>query len=158
MNIWTLTDTHFGHMNMCDFENRPLNFSDKILKNTKTVVRPEDILIHLGDFCIGQDEKWHKEFFSRVKVTSWLVLGNHDKKSMTWYLSHGWGMVCSSVLLKLYGKKILLSHHREELLPEGVINVHGHSHSKGVSDETHIALAIEKMGYAPGTLRKILGA
>lgn len=159
MKIWILTDTHFGHRNMINYENRPQDFSSLILRNTKETIGKQGVLLFLGDFCIGNDEMWHQNFFGRLnpRVMGWMVLGNHDKKNLTWYLDHGWDMVCFSLELKIHGKHLRFTHEREETLPEGVINVHGHSHSKGESDENHISLAIEKMKYGPEELRNILG-
>ena len=61
MRIWLTTDTHFGHSKMVEYCGRPENFSDRILENFK-VIKEHDILLHLGDFCIGNELMWHLQF------------------------------------------------------------------------------------------------
>lgn len=109
MKTWLTTDTHFGHFKMVQYCGRPADFSERILVNLGNSVKPGDLLIHLGDFCIGDDGVWHgrylEDFLPGVK--HWLVRGNHDRNSNTWYLGHGWDMVCDSFTLEMFGKRIL---------------------------------------------------
>lgn len=137
IKIWLTTDTHFGHAAMVPYCGRPIDFGEKILKNLE-VVGPDDVLIHLGDFCIGNDALWHAEFMKRVAGKKWLVKGNHDHKSNAWYLAHGWDMVCAKFQDKLFGKNILFSHvpTRETNIDSNLfiteifdINIHGHFHN-----------------------------
>ena len=55
INFWVMTDFHFGHKAMIELCGRPINFEDRILKGLK-IIKDEDILIFLGDICIGKDE------------------------------------------------------------------------------------------------------
>ena len=71
MRIWLTTDTHFGHQRMIEF-GRPQDFEVKIGKAISEVVKPEDVLIHLGDFCIGKDEYWHEFYFFYAKLFSFV--------------------------------------------------------------------------------------
>ena len=64
--IWIITDTHFNHDKMPLYCGRPVGFEEIIIKNLVRLIRPIDILIHLGDFCIGKDEEWHKRFLETV--------------------------------------------------------------------------------------------
>lgn len=127
MKIWLITDTHFGHEKMHEYCNRPIGFEDKIFSELEKI--PEsDLLIHLGDICIGKDEYWHT-VLAELPFKKWLIRGNHDGKSLSWYLSHGWDYVGDEIKLKLFGKKILLSHTPLPL-PDGFdINIHGHFHN-----------------------------
>lgn len=131
MKTWIISDTHFGHQNMISYCGRPANFDEIIIKNLKEKIpwQTDDVLIHLGDFCIGKDEKWHKEFFDSIpkSVKKVLVLGNHDKKSKTWYLRNGWDFVCDSFSTHHEGKYITFSHI--PIVGIQNINVHGHFHN-----------------------------
>lgn len=124
---WIITDTHFGHDKMVEYCGRPKNHSDLILKNL-AMIQTGDILIHLGDFCIGNDELWHKLFFEELSgVRKILVKGNHDRKSNNWYLTHGWDFVCDKFSDHFFGNYITFSH-----IPiNGIqnINIHGHFHN-----------------------------
>lgn len=177
MKIWLITDTHFGHDKIKTYCERPDNFEKTILKNLKKVLNHDDILIHLGDFCIGNDAKWHELFMSAVPCKKWLLLGNHDSKSSSWYLSHGWDFVGNSIQVSYFGKKILFSH-TPLAIGENDLMIHGHFHNtlhrllekQWVSKEEekrnekdlqmlssqHKLLAIEYTDYQPVLLEKFI--
>lgn len=166
MNVWVTTDTHLGHDAMVEYCGRPKNHSYLILKRHSEMVKPDDILIHLGDICIGNDALWHSNFMGCVPGRKWLVRGNHDKKSDTWYLSHGWDFVGYNILLRKFGIDILLSH-----IPVGGngydVNVHGHFHNSdhrrhepelsAIKTDRHILVAIENTNLMPVILRRVVG-
>jgi calcineurin-like phosphoesterase family protein len=128
MKIYLTTDTHFGHDKMGEYVGRPIGFEDKILKNLSRV--PEcDVMIHLGDVCIGQDERWNKLFLESVKCKKWLVLGNHDNKSISWYLKQGWDFVGDAIRMRVFGKNIVFSHTPIKDNGWFDINIHGHFHN-----------------------------
>lgn len=124
MKYWIISDTHFGHDNIKKYCNRPDDCDEQILKNLKNIPQ-DDILIHLGDFCLGNDEYWHKRFFEIVKCKAILVKGNHDKKSYSWYYKNGWNFVCEKFDFKHEGKYITFSHIPQKITN---INIHGHYH------------------------------
>ena len=136
MKIYVISDTHLGHDKLVELSGRPADFSDKILLNLERT--SGDLLIHCGDFCIGQDEQNHKLFMNATSgfKKRVLVRGNHDKKSDTWYLNHGWDMVCEIFWGNYFGKQIIFSHM--PIMKKNVgtfsphfppdINVHGHLH------------------------------
>ena len=137
MKIYLTTDTHFGHAKMKEYCGRPDGFENKILKNLEHLTS-DDLLIHLGDFCIGDDERWHNIFNMKVRARKWLILGNHDHKSNEWYLNHGWDFVGAKFQDRLFGKNILFSHTpvRYDKFASGMwssaafdINIHGHFHN-----------------------------
>jgi len=106
--IWITTDTHFGHSNMVPYCGRPEDFGEKILANLHKNIAPGDILIHLGDVCIGDDVIHHHSLeFHTDRVKRILIRGNHDRKSNSWYLSHGWDFVCETFSMKHLGKDII---------------------------------------------------
>ena len=159
MNYWIITDTHFGHTKMQEYCGRPKEFENKIIKNTLSACKPGDVLIHLGDICIGDDEKWHNLFTRHISAKRWLIRGNHDKKSSGWYMSHGWDCVADELLLDIFGKRILFSH-RPATIGIFNLNIHGHHHNTGhhPEDETtskHCLVFIEHE-YSPISLRKIV--
>lgn len=131
IKYWIITDTHFGHTKLHDYCNRPIGFEKQILQRLDRI-RKTDILIHLGDICIGNDAEWHCKFMECVVGKKWLLKGNHDRKSDTWYLTHGWDMVAESITLKRFGLTIALSH--KPLIDNGFdINIHGHFHNSPLS-------------------------
>jgi calcineurin-like phosphoesterase family protein len=108
--------------------HRPDNY-EKLLEKSLNRLTENDILIFLGDFCIGRDELMHNKYLVPLKCKKILVLGNHDHKSDSWYYNHGWDFVCRSFSGKYFGKKILFSHIPKLYnLEEYDMNIHGHLH------------------------------
>jgi len=164
MNYWIITDTHFGHDIMIECCERPLKFENQIMSNIAKAVKDNDILIHLGDICFGKDEYWHNEL-QKIHCKKWLVKGNHDSKSVAWYLAHGWDFVCNSFTLNIFGGDILFSHRPEE--DNGFfLNIHGHFHNTDYQThepelavlltEKHILLALEYNNYLPYNLKSVV--
>lgn len=126
MKIYIISDTHFGHKKIVEYCGRPENHSEILLENLQKL--PKDaILIHLGDICIGDDKAWH-ESISNLEYKKILVKGNHDHRSLSWYMSHGWDFACDSLTMSLHKHNILFSH-KPKRIHDGIINVHGHLHN-----------------------------
>lgn len=133
INTWFISDTHFGHKNIIEYEkeSRPFDtveeMNECIVDRWNSVVRDNDIVLHLGDFCFGQK---NLEIAKRLNGKKRLVLGNHDTYPSASYLESFeklYGMV--------YWKGCVLSHmpvHSNGLGSRWFLNVHGHLHSKRV--------------------------
>lgn len=126
--FWIVTDTHFGHDAMEYYCGRPVDFSSRLMGNLGMIPK-EDILIHLGDICIGNDSSWHEVMSENIKCRRILVRGNHDSKSNNWYLNHGWDFVCEKFVLEHLGRKIVFSH-QPTILECNDMNIHGHFHNQ----------------------------
>lgn len=157
MNIWLITDTHFGHEGlMCPEAGRPKDYAARIRRSLGRI--PADaVLIHLGDVCIGDDAEHHYNHIAPLACKKWLVRGNHDKKSVGWYLEHGWDFVADAIVLNAFGEWIMFSH--EPLAYEG-LNICGHLHlhrPEPNGDKTRrIVLRLETDGYQARPLRAVL--
>ena len=82
MKYWIITDTHFGHNKIKEYCNRPDDYEYRILDNLNKCVKPDDVVIHLGDFAFYKIDYWAEKYNWVLKgACSWLILGNHDKKS-----------------------------------------------------------------------------
>jgi calcineurin-like phosphoesterase family protein len=82
-NIYFTADTHFGHANIIKYCHRPfLNKSEMdqvLLDNINSLVQPNDILYHLGDFAFGDPIFYRKQ----IKCKNiFFIYGNHDKNIM----------------------------------------------------------------------------
>lgn len=156
----TMADTHLGHERMKELCDRPDDFESQILSGVKKHTHDNSVLIHLGDFCFYREEYWHKTFMDAVKGRKWLVRGNHDKKSITWYLEHGWECVVDQMALNLFGKKILLSHKPVEDVSQFDINIHGHHHNNRHHPEDVVSIkhlcVYPEHDYIPIPLRSLL--
>ncbi|MGD9697501.1 metallophosphoesterase [Acinetobacter sp.] len=128
MNYWITTDTHFGHDIITKWAGRPENHERLILKRLKSNVTEKDILIHLGDVSFKNHVYWHELLMEIPTKRKYLLRGNHDKKSIDWYLERGWDFVADMLSLKIYGKIIVFSHM--PVIDNGYdLNIHGHFHN-----------------------------
>lgn len=132
-NTWFISDTHFGHSNILQFESEARPFKcleemhEVMIERWNSVVRDNDTVYHLGDFCFGRKNLVIAE---RLRGKKKLVLGNHDTYPSSDYLKY---------FDKLYGvifwKRCVLSHmpiHIGEHNARWNLNVHGHLHSKKI--------------------------
>lgn len=62
--VFFTSDTHFNHTNIIQFCQRPFKNADEmnevIMANWSNVVGKDDIIFHLGDFCLGESAEWSK--------------------------------------------------------------------------------------------------
>lgn len=121
------TDTHFGHDNLIKHNMRPPYFTEIVLQNINRSLRKDDILIHLGDVSFECDYVWTDQI-SKMNGRHWLVKGNHDRQTNTWYMDHGWDFVADSFSMSYFGLNILFSHIPQK---DGGfdLNIHGHFHN-----------------------------
>lgn len=156
MKYYIISDTHFNHDEIIEYCNRPVDHENKMLSALRAINHSGNILIHLGDLALGNEkiacEKINQEFHQR-KI---LILGNHDSKSASWYMEHGWSFVCESFKLKYCGKVICFSHKPQSWDGDWEINVHGHLHNLGHRDneykdlkQWHRLYSPELMDYKP---------
>jgi len=129
--IWLLPDPHLGHSYLVKKNIRPAGFEEQIIKFIKTHVLFYDVLICLGDFTFFGKNEYTEKFAEASKCTKWLTRGNHDERSIHWYLSHGFNMVADEIKLTIYGKVVLLSHIPIVNRNDFDICIHGHLHSDG---------------------------
>ena len=164
MKIWLTTDTHFGHTKLIEY-GRISNFEEKIKKGLRENIKPEDLLIHLGDVCIGNDAE-HNHWFDCLGCKRYLIIGNHDRKSISWYLDNGWTAVGSRIDIELFGKKICFTHQPVAWDGYFDINIHGHFHDTDhrrfepefnrILSGYNKLLALEKTNYQPVLLEKFI--
>jgi calcineurin-like phosphoesterase family protein len=155
---WITSDTHFLHKKVCDFCNRPYNFGALITKYWQHLIKPEDIVYHLGDVIFG-NKKELEYFIKDLPGTKVLVRGNHDKShSDNFFIGAGFDIVCKEI----HVKNFILSH-KPVLIDEGKINIHGHFHNMSKSHwepnlvsvltDRHYLYSLENAKYKPGILK-----
>lgn len=164
--IFIISDTHFSHANIIKYCNRPFNdieeMNETIINNWNDVVGKNDIVYHLGDFALCNNEL--KELVSRLNGKIYLIKGNHDRKTMTFYANAGLEVLPTQTLLKKY--KLILSHRplMDEQIPNGYINVHGHIHNKKIQDELpesiysrekHINVSVDVTNFIPININQL---
>ena len=81
--VFFTSDTHFRHNQSFIFESRGYKdryeHDDALIAKINEVVRPEDTLIHLGDFCLNITPPEFNEILSRINCNNILYIwGNHN--------------------------------------------------------------------------------
>jgi calcineurin-like phosphoesterase family protein len=126
MNTYFIADTHFNHGNIATYCQRPEDFTWRIVRNCKQILKPEDVTIHLGDVFIGNKQDW---FHIRENLPGrWiLVRGNHDRKhSCAWWMEHGFDFACDGMRFR----NCWLTHEPDTSRASGCdLNIHGHLHN-----------------------------
>lgn len=160
MNIWLVSDTHFGHENIIKYCDRPFSsvheMNETLVENWNSVVKPNDHIWHLGDvyFPKGFKDGSAREFFKRLNGHKRLILGNHD---------NGQDQVLHSVFEKIvlwrdWKEHGLLMTHIP-LHPNNIIkdrrNVHGHIHQNKSPDKQYINVCVEHTDYKPVNIDSI---
>jgi calcineurin-like phosphoesterase family protein len=136
--VFFTSDTHFGHKNIIEWTRRPFDnveeMNETLIENWNSVVGPDDVIYHLGDFAFGGSSLW-KDVCSRLNGKKYLIIGNHDEKN----LKDGFRVYFEDILwqakLRVEGRSIYLNHfpflcyggtyRRPE---DAVWQFHGHTH------------------------------
>lgn len=132
-NVFLISDTHFFHARVLEFEAEARPFSsveemnETLVDNWNRVVGKRDTVWHLGDVVFGGRKNFH--ILDRLQGNKNLIMGNHDTEDIREYLKH----FRKVEAVKKYDG-YLLSHvpiHPGQFYRfKG--NVHGHLHSKVV--------------------------
>jgi calcineurin-like phosphoesterase family protein len=159
MRLFVISDTHFGHKVLAsEYLSRPVDFTEKIIKNWFRLVEPDDLIIHLGDVALGGPTIW-EETILYLPGRKILVTGNHDKKNLTWYMTNGFEFCCSSFSWDYFGLKILFSHE-PQMTGSFDLNIHGHLHLNRhrdiETDSRHMLISLEATGYQPLLLETVV--
>lgn len=165
MELWFISDTHFGHKAMLKFMSpdgtlmRPFDsveeMDELMVQRWNEVVRPSDHVYHLGDVTM------RREFLPIVKRLNGhkrLIFGNHDIYEYQHYANVGFKKLMS---YRKFGN-IVFSHipiHPMSLgKPDGAEprwNAHGHVHTNGSPQGRYVNLCVELTNYRPLALYEV---
>lgn len=167
-NIWVTSDTHFGHSNIIKYCDRPFRDTDEmdnhIVEKWNNVVQDGDIVYHLGDVYFGGNKgaEYWDWFFPRLKGRKRLLLGNHDNgkdqrllqtfgKIELWRMFPEFGLLLTHV--PVHPSTLRESPKR----PNGLINVHGHTHDNGEPDNSgnYKCVCVELTDYTPVNIEEL---
>lgn len=164
-------DTHFGHALMlsetaCARPFRDTREMDEfMIRGWNDVVKPDDIVYHLGDFAFGlHDGDRVRSIFNRLMGRKILVLGNHDyKKSNVVHpviADLGWEEVAQHYETTDEGQRVFLSHYAQRTWPgirKGGWHFYGHCHGElpNYHRSRDVGVDCKDVGYSPRTFRQL---
>jgi calcineurin-like phosphoesterase family protein len=135
-NVFLTSDTHFGHVNICNFTNydgspvRPWDsveeMDEEMVKRWNDAVGPKDKVYHLGDVVINRKSL---QILDRLNGDKVLIKGNHDIFPLKDYVKYFRDIRAYHVM-----NGFILSHipvHKESIARFGA-NIHGHTHGNRV--------------------------
>lgn len=134
-NVWVIADLHLNHAKVLEFEASRNHFrdikehDDEILLRLHQYVRPDDVLLILGDLYFGKADDYFESCMRRIPGKPQLIMGNHDHFEHNEYLQ--WFTRISAYKQK-YG--MIFSHIpiHPSSMDRWDLNVHGHLHSEKV--------------------------
>lgn len=158
-DVWFTSDTHFGHNNIIKYCNRPFDTVERmnaaLIDNHNSLVKPNDIVYHLGDFAYKSKDGVEK-FVNRLNGKIYLILGNHDK------LAHvkdaGFEWIGDYKEVKVDKQFIVLSHYAFRVWNKshkGSINLFGHSHNNLPGNSQQTDVGVDAWNYFPVNLEQI---
>lgn len=156
MTFWFTADTHFGHINIIKYANRPfLNVEEMnltLIKNWNNLVQPNDTIYHLGDFSFMP--WWASlELLQKLNGQKHLILGSHDKRIlkdkelMSYFISVSQFKEIKIPDSEVYkgSQNITLCHYAMLTWNKshyGAWQLHGHSHGSLPDDPNALRLDV----------------
>ena len=141
--IYFTSDSHFGHNKEFIFKERGFDTVEEmntaIIKNWNSIIQPDDIVYHLGDVMLG-DNNDGIECLKQLNGQIHLLFGNHDTNTRQKLYTE-----CPNIfirgyatIIKIQGYNFYLSHYPTIVangdsdlpLKRQVINLYGHTHQK----------------------------
>ena len=133
--VFFTSDTHFYHTNIIEFCKRPFMdieaMNETLIANWNKVVGTNDIVFHLGDFCLGDSAKWNR-LLDRLNWEIYLILGNHDLKNFRKSYAERFKSVAMQMNIEVHNQKICLNHYPFLCYDgsyDGVWQLFGHVHT-----------------------------
>ena len=83
--------------------------NETIISNWNRVVGHDDIVFHLGDFCLGGSAEWIN-VLSRLNGKIYLITGNHDVKNLRQDYRKYFEQVVMQMYIEVDKQKIYLNH------------------------------------------------
>ena len=164
MQVWFISDTHFGHANIIKYCNRPFKSIEEmdaeIVKRWNERVAKDDIVYFLGDFCFKRskeapDGKVFEYYRDKLNGNIIFIQGNHDR-------NNGCKTIMQSALVEHGGEKMLLLHDSKRLSScRYRIVLCGHVHEKWQikklgTKTTIINMSVDVWDYRPQSINDII--
>ncbi len=147
--IFFTSDTHFGHDKEFLYGPRgftsPIEMGEELVDRWNELVKPDDIVYHLGDFAMGavSDPVFYNTILGQIKQLNGMILwirGNHDSDKKIELICRE----CPNITRPIWASMIkngkqhyYLSHYPtiaanfdDKHFSQHVITLHGHTHQR----------------------------
>lgn len=159
--VFFIADHHFGDEDIRLYEERPFESTEEMdlemVRRWNSVVRQEDLVWHLGDFCAAGPERC-RQLLGLLNGRKRLVMGNHDRHlSPTQWREAGFEECYD--LPVIYKGFFLLSHeplYTCRSMPYANLfgHVHGAPSFASISPRS-ACVCVERLGYTPALLDEL---
>lgn len=166
MTTYFTSDQHYWHQRICEFAKRPYanveEMNEALVENHNSVVKPEDQVYFLGDFCFGKVSQIENILRRLNGSQKYIVMGNHDgnlrsdKKLIDKYFV--WARDYAEI--EIEEQKIVLCHYAFRVWRgshQGTWSIHGHSHGNLYSDPNllQIDAGVDPQKYFPISFEEV---
>lgn len=134
--VYFTSDTHFNHTNILRYCQRPFrnvdDMNEQMIANWNETVSEDDVIFHLGDFCLGGAVEWTR-ILDLLNGKIYLIMGNHDLKNIRQGLMGRFEHVAMQMLIEVGKRRIYLNHYPFLCFEGGykdVWQLFGHVHSR----------------------------
>jgi len=155
MEVFLISDTHFGHSNIVRYCNRPFvdveEMNEALVKNWNDKVGKHDMVWHLGDFCWTR--KAINEIVPRLNGNIKLVFGGHDYSYLNAYRRLQNVEVCMPLVVReIAGISVVLCHFQLvswERKHYGAYHFYGHAHGKSMPINMSWDVGVDVNSFSP---------
>ena len=153
-------DTHFGHANIIRFCDRPyrdtFHMDESLVENWNQVVKPGQIVFHLGDFGFKGSAGKLGRLYERLNGKIILIQGNHDHPKTLKMFSE----IHDLAEVHVGKQRIILCHYAMKVWPashHGAWHLHGHSHGTRPErlNQKVLDIGVDSWNWAPVSLTQI---
>lgn len=156
------SDPHFWHAKIIEATCRPFlmveQMNECLIDEYNRRVGTTDHVLWLGDCCFREREL--PGILDRMNGCKSLILGNHDKSTITFYLRAGFSAVLHEPRLWIADRVCLVSHYpyagvgsrypdrRPPKIKKHIL-IHGHTHEPVKRHGNMIHVGVDAWDYAP---------
>lgn len=159
MSTFLISDTHFGHGAIIAMCGRPFanvrEMDETIVDSWNATVRPQDTVIHLGDFAHRYDAARLPKLFASLNGRKHIVKGNHDDAAT---LALPWESARDIAYMSIDSQNVVLCHYAMRTWPRirrGALMLYGHSHGRLRGNVQPCDIGVDVLGFAPLRLNMI---
>jgi calcineurin-like phosphoesterase family protein len=167
------SDPHFGHSAVIKYAERPFQSADEMdaamIAKYRERVRDDDFVLWAGDLSFHSQART-REIVRELPGRKALVLGNHDRETVTDYLKMGFEFVVNSMFLYMAGCKVIVSHYppagsnrdvrylerRPQAPGKGEFVLHGHTHESERLIKNRIHVGVDAWDFSPAPTTDIV--